>query len=51
LTTYRNRLSEDKVSKIDTAFWRHIQKNETQYHPDKAGEFDRLWPELAFLCK
>jgi len=51
LTTYRNRLNVDKIIKIDTDFWRHIHKNETQYHPDKAGEFDRLWPELAFLCK
>jgi len=51
LTTYCGRLSVDKVSKIDVDFWKHIQKNETLYHPDKAGEFQRLWPELAFLCK
>ena len=51
LVTYQNRLSENKVSTIDTDFWRHIHDNETRYHPDKAGEFERLWPELAFLCK
>jgi hypothetical protein len=51
LTTYRNRLSENKVSTIDTAFFKHIHDNETKYHPDKAGEFERLWPELAFLVK
>jgi hypothetical protein len=51
LTTYRNRLSVDKVSKIDMEFWKHIHDNETRYHSDKAGEFERLWPELAFLCK
>jgi hypothetical protein len=51
LATYRDRLSVDKISKIDTAFFKHIYDNETLYHPDKAGEFERLWPELAFLCK
>ena len=51
LSTYCNRLSVDKVSKIDTAFFKHIYDNEIKYHPDKAGEFQRLWPELAFLCK
>jgi len=51
LAAYHNRLSVNKVSQIDFDFWRHIQDNETTYHPDKAGEFQRLWPELAFLCK
>jgi hypothetical protein len=51
LATYRDRLSENKVSTIDTAFFKHIHDNETRYHSDKAGEFQRLWPELAFLCK
>jgi hypothetical protein len=51
LTMYQSRLSADKPSKIDTAFSKHIHVNEKQYHPDKAGEFQRLWPELAFLCK
>jgi organic radical activating enzyme len=27
-------------------FYKHIQDNENIYHPDKAGEFARLWPEL-----
>lgn len=41
----------DTVSKIDFDFWRHITDIETKYHPDKAGEFLRLWPELEHLCK
>jgi hypothetical protein len=32
-------------------FKQHIQDNETVFHPDKAGEFVKLWPELAHLCK
>ena len=28
-------------------FQKHIQDNETIFHPSKAGEFARLWPELA----
>jgi hypothetical protein len=31
---------------IQQQFQKHIQDNETVYHPDKAGEFARLWPEL-----
>jgi hypothetical protein len=27
-------------------FWQHIQDNETVFHPDKAGQFEKLWPEL-----
>lgn len=27
-------------------FRQHIQTNEILFHPDKAGEFARLWPEL-----
>jgi hypothetical protein len=50
LANYKKQLEQSAVTKIDAAFWRHIQRNETQYHPDKAGEFQRLWPELAFLC-
>ena len=41
----------DTVSKIDFDFWRHITDIETKYHPDKAGEFLKLWPELEHLCK
>ena len=36
---------------IQQQFNKHIQDNETVFHPDKAGEFVRLWPELEFLCK
>jgi hypothetical protein len=28
-------------------FRKHIHDNETIYHPDKAGQFARLWPELV----
>jgi len=34
---------------IAQQFRQHIDKNEKDYHPDKAGEFLRLWPELAAL--
>lgn len=51
LKTYEQRFDLTKVSDIDISFWRHIYKIEHQYHPDKAGEFVKLWPELAFLCK
>jgi hypothetical protein len=51
LSSYQYKLAENKVSNIDIAFWKHIHDNENKYHPDKAGEFQRLWPELAFLCK
>jgi hypothetical protein len=37
LATYRGRLSENKITKIDTEFFKHIHDNETRYHPDKAG--------------
>jgi radical SAM protein with 4Fe4S-binding SPASM domain len=32
--------------KIQQKFQQHIQDIETVFHPDKAGEFARLWPEL-----
>jgi hypothetical protein len=32
-------------------FQQHIHNNETVFHPDKAGEFVKLWPELANLCR
>jgi len=51
LASYKSKLSNDKINEIDFAFWRHIQDNETKYHLDKAGQFQRLWPELEFLCK
>jgi hypothetical protein len=51
LKTYNERLDIVKVSDVDIAFWKHIYDIEHKYHPDKAGEFVRLWPELEFLCK
>jgi MoaA/NifB/PqqE/SkfB family radical SAM enzyme len=32
---------------IQQKFRQHIHDNETIFHPDKAGEFARLWPELV----
>jgi radical SAM protein with 4Fe4S-binding SPASM domain len=32
------------------AFAEHITQIETQYHPDKHGQFVKLWPELEILC-
>jgi radical SAM protein with 4Fe4S-binding SPASM domain len=32
---------------IQQKFHQHIHDNETVFHPDKAGEFARLWPELV----
>lgn len=52
LKTYQARSNQpDTVSKIDFDFWKHTTDIETKYHPDKAGEFLRLWPELEHLCK
>jgi sulfatase maturation enzyme AslB (radical SAM superfamily) len=36
---------------IEKQFKQHIVDNETVFHPDKAGEFEKLWPELSHLCK
>jgi MoaA/NifB/PqqE/SkfB family radical SAM enzyme len=36
---------------IEERFVEHIQKIETQYHSDKQGQFETLWPELKILCK
>jgi len=48
--TYRQVTQEQ--AGIAEKFKQHIQKNETQYHPDSAGGFERLWPELdTILCK
>ena len=33
--------------RIEQKFQQHIAEIETQYHTDKAGEFVKLWPELA----
>lgn len=42
--------STDAV-KITSAFASHIHIIETKWHPDKAGQFAQLWPELEFLCR
>ena len=36
---------------IEQRFADHIKDIETIYHPDKAGQFKQLWPELASLCQ
>jgi organic radical activating enzyme len=51
LKTYAERMDIVKVSDVDISFWKHIYDIEHRYHPDKLGEFVRLWPELEFLCK
>lgn len=33
--------------KVTEQFRRHIQDIETRYHPDSAGKFEQLWPEIA----
>jgi hypothetical protein len=49
LNTYQNiKVDRDHMT---AKFKNHITEIETQYHPDKAGEFVTLWPELAFLVK
>jgi hypothetical protein len=46
------RYSQSKTSNvIQQNFRKHIKDNETMFHPDKSGDFTRLWPELEFLCK
>jgi uncharacterized Fe-S cluster-containing radical SAM superfamily protein len=41
------RYSQSKPNlKIQQQFRQHIKDTETVFHPDKAGEFVRLWPEL-----
>lgn len=49
LTTYQSRLAAPDTSAIDIAFCKHIHDIETRYHPDSAGKFSQLWPELAHL--
>jgi sulfatase maturation enzyme AslB (radical SAM superfamily) len=49
LSNYRAVTQERKG--ITQQFQQHIHDNETQYHPDTAGKFTQLWPELAMLCK
>jgi uncharacterized Fe-S cluster-containing radical SAM superfamily protein len=45
LNTYRE-ITQERAG-ISDKFKKHIVEIETQYHPDKAGEFARLWPELT----
>jgi MoaA/NifB/PqqE/SkfB family radical SAM enzyme len=45
LATYRNVVQEQPA--ILQKFRQHIAEIETQYHPDKLGEFVKLWPELT----
>lgn len=49
LATYR--ACETTDSPAARKFQQHIKDNETQYHPDKMGQFAELWPELEFLCQ
>jgi MoaA/NifB/PqqE/SkfB family radical SAM enzyme len=49
LTTYRAVTQER--SGITKQFRKHITEIETQYHKDCAGQFVRLWPELAHLTQ
>lgn len=52
LKTYRSKINQpSKVAQVDFDFWRHITDIETKYHPNMAGQFVRLWPELEHLCK
>jgi hypothetical protein len=34
---------------IAQQFQQHIHDNEIKYHPDTAGKFEQLWPELSLL--
>jgi len=49
LNIYKN-ITKAKPS-IEQKFKDHIFLNETKYHADKAGQFQRLWPELERLTK
>lgn len=49
LNNYRT--TKESQSQITQKFVQHIEQIESQYHPDQAGKFKLLWPELAELCK
>lgn len=51
--TSRQQLLDIRKEKpgIKSQFQQHIANIESKYHKDKAGQFQELWPELAFLCK
>lgn len=36
---------------VEGQFRQHVADIETRYHADRAGDFQRLWPELAFLTQ
>jgi hypothetical protein len=47
LSVYRS-VTEAKPG-IEEKFKQHILDNETVFHPDKAGHFEQLWPELHLI--
>ena len=51
--TSRQQLLDIRKEKpgIKSQFQQHTANIESKYHKDKAGQFQELWPELAFLCK
>lgn len=49
LATYQQVTSANP--EITTQFQQHIHDIEHVYHTDKTGEFVKLWPELAHLCR
>lgn len=49
LDSYKNN-TEPKPG-IEHKFRKHLEQIENLYHTDKAGEFQKLWPELAHLCQ
>ena len=51
LRNYETNLSLSGSRQIDSLFAQHITNIENCYHPDQAGQFAALWPELEFLCK
>jgi len=51
LNKYQSNLDPKRISGSKFAFQKHIRDIETVYHPDQAGKFVKLWPELAFLCE
>ena len=43
--------SDQARDKIDIRFQNFTNQIENRYHPDTQGQFEQLWPELAWLCK
>jgi hypothetical protein len=46
LQTVKSNIQSDRDD-LRSEFAAHIQNIETKYHPDTAGKFKQLWPELA----